>query len=117
MSAKKFYALADEDEGVESGLNLRLLLVAGLVVYLSVTLIVWLVQKETGELEDGEWLGKEAVDFAYDYGPPAEVEEDGQGGSILKYRRLQVIDYHYTLERFDVFVDPLGNITGIKREP
>lgn len=117
MTTEKLHALPEEEDGEDSGLNLRLLLVAGLMVYLSVTFIVWLFQKEVAELDDGNWFGKGAVDFANDYGPPAEVEDDGQGGSILKYRRLQIVDSHYTLESFDVMVDASGNISGIKREP
>jgi len=117
MAADDIHAAPDEEESVESKVSLRLLLVAGLFVYLSVTSAVWLLQKDVGELEDGRWLGKENTDFAYDHGPPEEVEEDGQGGNILKYLQLEVVDGRFKFERFNVFVDQSGVILDIQPEP
>lgn len=117
MSSEMTTLMPEEEENAASYMNFRLLLLLGLAVYLAVTFIVWLFRPGFREFPDEEWLGKEAGRLVYVYGQPAEVEEDGQGGSILKYERLQLIDYHYRVERFEVFVDPLGNVSEIKHEP
>lgn len=117
MAADDIHAQPDDEEIVESNMSLRLLLVAGLFVYLTVTLAVWFLKKDAGELEDERWLGKAATDFADDHGPPDSVEEDGQRGKVLRYREIQVVDSRFTLEHFDVFVDKSGVILDIQREP
>ena len=109
--------MPEEEGNAGSSMNFRLLLLLGLVVYIAVTFIAWFFRPEFEEIPDEEWLGQEAGRLVYYYGQPGEVEEDGQGGSILKYRRLHLIDYHYSVERFEVFVDPSGNVSDIKREP
>ena len=117
MTVENGHASPDEDEGVDSSLNLRLLLLSGLAVFIVVKFIASQFQPGFQDISDEQWLGGEAGWLVYVYGQPAEVEEDGQGGSILKYRRLQFIDHRYDVERFEVFVDPSGNVSSINREP
>ena len=117
MSEETAATVPDSEENAASNTNFRLLLLLGLSGYIAVTLVVRIFRPENQEFSDEEWLGRKADSLVQVYGQASEVEEDGQGGSILKYRRVQVIDHHYSVERFDVFVDPSGNVSDIKREP
>ena len=117
MSGETTTIMPEEEGNAGSNMNFRLLLLSGLAVYIAVTFIAWLFRPGPEEIPDEEWLGR-GVDRLVDYfGEPAEVEDDGQGGRILRYRRLLSIDHHYSVERFEVFVDPSGNVSDIKREP
>ena len=109
--------MPEEEGNAGSDTNFRLLLLSGLAVYFAVTFIASLFWPGSEEIPDEEWLGQEAGRLVNVYGRPVEVEDDGQGGRILRYRRLLVIDHHYSVEDFEVFVDPSGNVSDIKREP
>ncbi len=117
MSGETAATMPEMEENAGLNMNFRLLLLLGLSGYIAVTIVGRLFQPGIQGFSDEQWLGTDADRLVQVYGPATEVEEDGRGGSILKYRRVQVIDHHYSVERFDVFVDPSGNVSDIKREP
>ena len=92
------------------------LLVAGLAVFIVVSLIAPALVSDPIKFSDAEWIGMRDGDVLYYFGPPEDVEEDGSGAAVLRYRKIILKEEHYVVEEMTVNVAADGRITDFKRE-
>ena len=116
MAPDRVKAVLVEEDPKASGLKLGPLLIAGVAVYIAVTLAARGFVVNPVEFTDEEWIGLTGHEVVYYFGKPGNVEEDGTGAAILRYRLVLIKDEHYVVQEMTVNVDAGGRITDFKRE-
>lgn len=98
-------------------LDLRILLLAGLAVYVTVSVLVGIFVPDIATIEDDEWIGADLDDVLFHHGHPKEVADDGEGGNVLMYEQVRVTDSAYDVERIWFSITADGQIYAVNREP